>query len=240
MYTYFSYTHIFLFMLLLDGSMVFSQIQGSSPVSIMDVIDPNRLNQELNFDRRYPKIDGSPFITKDWATGTIIREQGSPLEGLQLHFDLYKQELLIKQENNIVATLPKSVKAFRLYQLDGSKLYFTRNPLIDKTAFIQALYQGNHEIWKRYEVSLSRQENLSGGYGKTGNASEIQRFNRAETWYLIRPEGEKAEIFIPSKKELLGLFPNRSDEIKRYLKKNKIKLTKDLDWIKLMQFLEEK
>lgn len=226
--------------LLLGWGSVCAQTQGGDGNNtVLDILDPTMMNNALVFDRRYPKIEGSPYVLKDWATGVIYRKVGAPLESLTLHFDIYTQELLVMQEQKVMTVAPAALKGFKLYRLEEADMVFYQNANIEENKFFQQVYQGEYEIWKGFEVALAKQDNNSGGYGQSGNSPEVRRFNRKEIWYLIRPGETEPLMFKATKKDLLGLFPNRSSEIKTYLKEKKLKLSQDQDWITVMKFLEQ-
>ena len=220
---------------------LYAQTQGSDGnLTVIDILDPNGTNNALVFGRRYPTVEGSPYVLQDWSKGVIYRKTGAPLEGITLHFDIYSQELLVKEEGKVMTVIPAAVKGFKLYHLEGEDMVFARNPRIEKDKFFQQVFQGRNELWKGYEVALTKQENNAGGYGQGGNATEIQRFNRKERWYLFQEGNTEPISFKATKKDLLESFPNRASDIKAFLKSNKLKLTQDGDWIAVMNFIEKK
>ena len=233
-------TFLLTILLILGGSFGYCQTQSDGgSLSVLDILDPNATNSTLMFGRRYPQIEGSPYLLEYWSTGVIYREKGTPLEGMTLHFDIYAQELLVKQEDKVMTVVPVATKGFKLYQTDGETLLFSKKPQISEKQFFQQVYKGAYELYKAYEVNVAKRDNNSGGYGQSGNSPEIQRFTRKESWYLFRPEEVEPLGFKATKKDLLGLFPEQAAAIKNFLKDNKLKLSEDGEWAQVMAFIEE-
>ena len=224
---------------LLGGNIGLGQSSGDAAATVLDILDPNATNSTLMFGRRYPQVEGSPYLLEYWSTGVIYRKRGTPLEGVTLHFDIYSQELLTMQDEKVMTILPEAIKGFKLYQTNGATLNFSRNTQIRENEFVQQVYKGEYELWKAYQVSISKRDNNSGGYGQTGNTTEIQRFSRKETWYLLAPGKEQPTAFKATKKDLLGLFPEQASTIKSFLKDNKLKLSEDGEWAQVMAFIEK-
>ena len=210
----------------------------STDQTILDIIDPNALNSSLSFDKRYPKIEGSPYLYADWVKGEVKSPGGKVWKDMELNYDLYTQELLARYEDKIVLLSPKATKSFSFVDPQRGSLNFEQNPLLGSKGYYQAVHQGTYSLWKQLTVRLKKLENNSGGYGQGGNAKEVQRFERSDTWFLIRPGSKKPESFKPTKKELYRLFPENSAELKKFIKSHRISLKEDQDWVQVMQFLK--
>ncbi|MEM6630619.1 MAG: hypothetical protein AAF694_13150 [Bacteroidota bacterium] len=219
------------------GSVVSAQ-PLSTDQTILDIIDPNAINTSLTFDKRYPKVEGNPYLYADWVKGEVKSPAGKVWKDMELNYDLYTQELLAKFDDKTVLLSPKAIGSFSCVDPLEVTLNFEKNTSIAPKGYVHPVYQGTYSLWKQFSVRLNTIENNSGGYGQGGNAKEVQRFERADTWYLLRPDSQKPEIFKPSRKELFRLFPQRSNELKKFIKSSRLSLKNDQDWVQIMQYLE--
>lgn|GEM_PF-1609895 len=91
----------------------------------------------------------------------------------------------------------------------------------------------NLKIYKRQEIYLQPEQHPTGGYQKYKAAM----YKEKDPKYYIKVKDGKIVHFEPNKSEIIGLFPEKKNEIKDFLKENKISPKDEEDLPKLGAYL---
>ena len=189
-------------------------------------ISDNRVNNP------YAKFKGSPFLTADFNSGQIKLNNGKTYEGL-LRYDIYTDQIEFKTaDDNIYAVenpevLGKitinSLQFISFSEIEGSSL----------SGIYEVLADGEYLLIEKHKVEL-KDPVAAKPYVEAKPASFSTRKSK---FFILNLEGEFIEI--NNKKDLLTLNTQKSNEVEKFIKKNKIKISKKKDLIKFVDFLNK-
>ena len=165
---------------------------------------------------QYPPGKGHPFFDQqNWRSGYIEMLQMS-LAYDAIRYDLLNDHLLIQhfsESGSHVVIVNRDYA--REFQLDGHHFFFLEMVEGDgsglEPGYYEAGYGSGTEIWIRWKKSFSEGSQGSGQY------------ELSTTHYI---KNNNSYFRITNRKSLLRAFPEREDEIKSYLKKQKISVSR--------------
>jgi hypothetical protein len=229
---------IFLFFLLVifPGSF----INGLSIVSYESRFisgDQDTLNKQILFNGRawrnlYSNVKGDQFLfSGDFYPGTVIIS-GRSYSGIRIRYDILKDELLTITGKGIIVQLNKEmVDAFTM-DVNGRTWHFLNldkmNIMNGLQGYVNVLYNGSISLFVKYkkEVMILAEEN------------KYDVFQQSMRIYV-----SKAGILYPvnGKNDLLRLYKKDKQEIRGYLKSNKLKVSKKRpdSFIPLVEFCDK-
>lgn len=189
-------------------------------------------NVRINTFGNYPdeKISGSPFTTDDFVLGTIIGYE----QNFLLRYDAFNDQMLAKRnDDKIVIVNHKNISEVTFK--DGT-LYKVFNYMLDgadKNGFLEVLL-GDSTIMllKKEIIKFSPPVKPASGYDKATPAT----FKKARPQYFITNKEGVVNSF-DKKKDFMNHFPEKKNDIEKFIKSNKIKFTKEKDLIKLIKHL---
>ena len=207
-------------------------------VLITDLIDPSGLNTELLYSKRYADFEGSPFVFDDWKTAVIQSQTGNTFEPVLLKIDAYSDELLMKKEKEEVLVNKSAVASVTIMEDERPVHVFKQLPVgnMGKHELVEILFEGNHAVYKQYDVVMTRIENNAGGYGGGGSSAERKKLTMNEIYYLKR--GEEFVQFKPNKKGILGVLSDKEGDVASFIKKNKVKVNSDASLKQIMAYYD--
>lgn len=181
----------------------------------------------------YSEIDGSPFLNDEFQIGKIVLKDGKTYQG-PLRYDIYGDQIEFKnKEDEVFAILyPEQVEKVifddvQLVMLEPSK---------DKIegGIFEIIKEGeNYSLLGKYTVDLKEAQPA-----KPYVDPKPAHFDRNDKIFFVR-KGVSKPVFIKKKKDMEDIDPSRSNKIKDFVKKEKIKPSDENDLIKLVTFLNE-
>lgn len=186
-------------------------------------------NNEALMQKKYSKVEGSPYLFKDWHKGNLydIKDNVTPHSAINFNGDTGKVEI---QEDDKVIQLNENLYNRIEIMVDGKKqVLVNRVSPIDLT-YYRAIYQSDlHQALERFESTLKEDE--VGTYGASKTRS---KFVNKTKFYLFK-DGELHEVN-RNKKKLVEFL--KSARLKSYIKKNKLNIKKDEDLVKALAYYE--
>jgi hypothetical protein len=170
-----------------------------------------RINGSLH-QGRYDPGEGHPFFgEKSWRSGTL----GAGLQVVNnqvLRYDLLNDCLLLQHfslSGSHAINLNKQV--VYSFTLDGHSFYFLDSSNFDRgiseAGYYELAYGAETEVWVKWEKYFAERSQEGGEYVNR-NSNYIER---GGTFYRIS-----------NKKSLLRVFPGREDELKAYMRKERM------------------
>lgn len=162
---------------------------------------------------------GHPFfLTNDWQAGSV-KVNGKEHDGLFLKYNINTGELILKAERkrggaSVIALNNEFIETFII----GDRFFINAMNFDVKgiqTDFVELLYQGRFNFFVSYSKSYNNDYTTKTPYGTYGKIS---------TSYFLMQENQLTNI--TSKNAFLNYFITGKKEIKKYMKKNKIKYGK--------------
>ena len=171
-------------------------------------------NEHLGYSQR---ITGFAYFGENnWQTGTVLYD-GLVFKNVPMLFDLYKDLVIVRHFNEYlkIALISPKVKSFTIADHHFIRIVqdSLTNPLL-KTGFYDVLYDGNLTCLARRTKIIE----------ETVTDHLEQEFVEKNFYYIKKNGVFKA---VKSYKGLLEILKEHGKEIRRYLKKNKIKFRKN-------------
>lgn len=178
------------------------------------------------------KYAGSPFLYPEWHRGTIALHTGKSYE-FPMKYLVHGDLILIKSEKDSINKLNLSNQILNIKMNGQTFVYlsYSWNNKI-KNGLMEVLYENKSRLLKLYTCRIEKGAEVSGYQEK-----EKDKFVIKETLFCQLNEGNP--ILLPrSKKELFSLFVDRSSEMEKFFKEQKLKLKDDKDLVKLFIYYD--
>ena len=192
------------------------------------------------------KVELSHYIFPEFIKGTVLMKSGTK-NSTMLNYNALTEEMIFDSNGNKLA-MAKLAEIDTVY-IDGRKFF----PLQGK--FVEILYQNKYELYARHKCSVI-DPGKPAAYGGTSQTSSVTSYTsffadgqvyqmklpdgyttRPFTEYFLKKDG-KLTIFV-SLRQLSKPFSEKSDQFKKYVKKNKVG-SEDLDAMAaLVKYLEQ-
>ena len=190
---------------------------------------PIYLKQEYN-------VEGSPFYPDEYLRANIYLRYGKIYTGIYVKFNLQENLLLYKQADGTEMSAATPIKRVIFTDTsDGWVLYnsiFENGfPSIDnrnENTFYQVLDSGKIKLLKCHAVKFTDKKDY-------GQASITRVFDQSEFWYVYLPNGQIKKIE-KGTEFFLSFFPDKKEEISKYIKTQKLKCRKESDWKKAIAY----
>lgn len=193
-------------------------------------------SEYLSFEKRFNKVemdlDGSPYLSDDWAPGYVLFTNNYKLEKVDLRFNAYYDELEVKLLNVEHVARPGSFKQFvYLDPRTNKQKTFKSVRLADGMVLIlNILFEDKIIVG---ELNQSRR----GRGPSSGSGSEVlnpgkDRLVLITTTYIVK-DGVATKT-VRNKKTFFKSLGDHADEIEAYAKKNHLDVKDDDDLNKIM------
>jgi hypothetical protein len=189
---------------------------------------PMYLKTEYNFV-------GSPFWPEAYQIANLTIKNGAQYQGVQVKVNLLTNLVLFKANDGSDMEVTAEVRtiAFSDTTSDMKNVVLMSGfPNVDAqtaASFYQLLDSGNTKLLKTYAVSFDEKTQ----YGYAGVTRELVK---KPVYYLYLADGSMKKLE-KGKNALLKLFPDKTTAIEDYLKKEKLKLQKEAEFIKVIAYL---
>ena len=197
-----------------------SQVFGNSIPETQNQQDPLKENQILYngkvWRNLFTNVKGDQFLfSKAYLPGSVTMN-GTQFKNLNINYDIYNDELTTPKNNGTILQLNKEmVDSFTL--VNEFKTYLFRNTDADSlngiTGFVCVLYQGESALYIKYrkEIELLAVDD------------KYDLFYQTQKVFLVK----KGIVYqISSKRDLLNAMQEDKTQIRAFLKKNGLKVSK--------------
>jgi hypothetical protein len=199
----------------------------------------NQIRQLLNTKEKDPyKIDwsnvkGSPYLYEKYKIAQFYVGNKS-YGNIMMRFNTYSNEIellpqdgqeteaLIKVDESRIVFDNKTLKLFTFNDEDGSE---------NKAYFLILNDEKNVQLLLRKKCKFSPNEKAA----TQNQADRAAKFTQYDYYYIVK-NGELTQVDA-KKKAVVNLFPGKESEIKKYIKSEKLKLKKEKDFAKLIDYI---
>ncbi|MBQ4818664.1 hypothetical protein [Aquimarina sp. MMG016] len=176
---------------------------------------------------KFDKYAGSIYVFEDYKQADVINESSGTFEA-ELNYNIYTDALEFTEDSKLFQLVKTPTTHARI---DGDYYYFcnfkTQRGVRKDGYFVLVELNDLYRIYKRYELKITDPEDMN-----SMGTSTIGKIKVLKTLYL---EENGIILELPmSKKGILSAFSDKQDELKKYIKKEKIKLKKEEDLIRLV------
>ena len=175
---------------------------------------------------------GSPYIQKEFSPVRLDRFKNKVFNA---RFNAYTGEMQIETEEKTIALDPSA--EYKLTFLSKNKVYQTysyisKNGQTNRGFLVVISSSEKAKLLKKENIDFQEKKAAVTSYDKEKPAT----FIRGRDSYFIELNNEV--VYLPSrKKDLLKAFSENSNEIKKYLKAQRISLGDEEDLTKLVQYI---
>jgi len=178
-------------------------------------------------------IIGSPYLNDDYKKGYMIVDDTLKISGLEFRYNIYKEEMEIHYNNEYKAIYKPERVNYVVFHND-TFIYsdYIHNDEMKK-GYLKVITQGKLSLLKKYMCVL-----LEPNYNNAMSAGiKNYRYSKKE-YYVLKKDNnkEKAITFKPGKKQLYKLLPEKKEQLKSYIKKNKIHIKQESGLINLVEY----
>jgi hypothetical protein len=190
--------------------------------------------EKAEYEIDWENVKGSPYLDEKYKLGKFFVGEKS-YGNVMMRFNTYTDEIeLMPVDGEEVGALMK---------MDDSRLIFGNNTL---ELFTYKDEEGYEQ--KGYFLVLSSHENVKlllrkkcvfspNEKAPTANqADRAAKFTQYDYFYVVKDNGTPMQVDA-KKKAVLKVFPEKKDEIKKYIKSEKLKLKKKEDFAKLIDHI---
>lgn len=177
---------------------------------------------------------GTEFLNDEWYIGNITLPTGE-INGYPIKYDLLHYRLEISTADGIKLVYYKDIKKFDWYDIgENKKRYFVSGDSfnidgVKAEGIYEAVYDASPGLYKKTELKIKEAT-----YIPTHNAgSQEDEYVQDETVFIeVNGELHPAN----SKKQIMEIFGDSKDQIKAYMKENKLSLKEQDDLILVLQY----
>lgn len=181
--------------------------------------------------RNTKEIEGSPYLNEEFQKGVVYTGTNKRYDGILLRYNAFNDQIEFKNDKDQVLAVSNPESVYFI-ELGGDKIVY-RPYILNKRmkyGFFLVLGEGDMSLFVK-KTTILQQAVPSKGYQ---DAEPTQFVEKPDTYYLA--EKGKAAKVIMNKKELPGLFPDKSKEVAAFIKKHKVKYNKPEKLIALVQY----
>jgi len=180
--------------------------------------------------KAYENIDGTPYLNREFKEGKVFLKSGDVLTG-DFRFDLYANHVqFIDKGSRYVIAYPE--KIYKI-ELDGNVFKYIDYRIdagIDEGYFIE-LVDGYYSLYLKKSKTLKDPVAT-----KPYQQARPARFVDHRDYYYIKI-GEDPAKRVRNKRELIRLSGEYGPEVESYIKENKIRLSREFDLVKLVDYI---
>ncbi len=197
----------------------------------------NELMTDINGKPIYLKVEynveGSPFYPEEYHKADIYIKKGKAYKDVYIKFNLQENLVLFKMADGteLSSTVPIQKIRFTDTSRNIYDMVFENGfPAVDKQdegSYYQVIDTGKASLLKYFSVSYIDKKQY-------GNASITRVFEQAQSYYLLH-NGVMKKID-KGQEAFFSLFPDKKEELKKYVGQHKIKCRKEDDWRKVIAY----
>lgn len=176
---------------------------------------------------KYEEIDGTPYYNDEWISGTIKLKNGVELKIESCKYDVYEGKLIfLKDETPLYFSNPEDINSFML----GSSKFINLKLKNNNDFYEKLLEAENFVLLKKYQCVFIKGKETDGINPATKNKYKVN------SNYYYKKENEALKKIKFKEQAILELIPDKKEEIKNYIKENKLNCKDEKDVIKVFEF----
>lgn len=191
----------------------------------------NSLSTFANYDT---SIKGSPFIQKNYESAKISKLDKRTFSTM---YNAHRDFMEILKDGGTQYFLPSKKYPYKVFFLESNKTYkaysYKKKKDYAYGFFKIATKNTSCNLLVKEIITLKKAEKPKTGYGEY----KPSKFNRKKDAYYINFTKNDIAIKLPKKKKAFyKLFSSNSDNIKKYIKKEKLSIKKEKDLAKIITY----
>jgi hypothetical protein len=183
---------------------------------------------------RYLDINGSPFLFDSWLPAMVQLENGQTYK-LDVKYDLVADNLIFKDKNGDSLAFVLPIKEFKFTAGRDDKLTHSFKSGFPQTTgntgkntLYEVLFEGTTTLLKKQSKSIWEETTTYGTANRTKNISS------KTIYYIVDESGIKP--LKNQRKAVTSAFGSKSADVEKYIKENKLDVSKEEDLIKVFAY----
>lgn len=210
-----------------------SAVDVNAKVKAMPIaVKSNPTSGGVEYKRGLEGTPGTAYLNAEWKPGVIVMNDETTIENLLMRYNLYTQQIqLIKENDTMAIGNPQEIKLIRIADKAFVYCEYLDENLV-KNGYFELRQDGKCCLLKRWKAmyQMTEQHNQM-----TGTVSENDVFITDCHCYL-RFGNQPAFPIGHNKKDIIESFGDKSDRVKEFMKKSDVKLKKEDDLKKVINF----
>jgi hypothetical protein len=185
------------------------------------------------FNNPHSGVDGSPYLFRDFIIGEAISTDNTRYINANFRYNMYTDQIEYEKYGEVyILNNPGDFEYFILGDhILCYRLFSTPDGLLKK-GYFQLLNKGEDAVlFKKKNVRFVPPKEAE-AYAPASPA----KFMSASDSYYISFQGRPLVMLNLKKKEFLTVFPEKSNEIEKYIANEKLSIRKEEDLLKLVEF----
>jgi hypothetical protein len=212
------------FIVIILGSQLYGR--GSVDSSVNDVVfngsDTLKENHILYYGalwiNQYQRVREDQFLfSKDFLNGSLTIN-GETVNNINLRYDIYSDELLTPKESGVILRLNQEMVDSFTLNFENRTFRFTKikeDTVNGLKGYFNVLYKGKSSLYVKYRKDIDL-------------LAVDKKWDRFYQYHRIYLEDSNNNIFrITGKRDLFKLFKAEKVQIRNYIKKNKLLISKN-------------
>ena len=174
-------------------------------------------------------IKGTAYLNPEFIEGSLIFMNGDRLDKQSLRYNLYTQQFQIIENSDTMAIANAAeIEYLRI----ANKVFVYTDYLCQgkhKSGYFELLEDGECRLLKRWEATF---QEIDPSGSSTIADDCFYRDCQCFIQFFMNP----AAAVSNSKKELIRSFANKGEEVKAYMKQEKLKAKREADLIKIVDY----
>ena len=210
--------------------------QVSNAQFIIDVADPHQNNLDIIYGK-YKEAVGTPFLFEAFNGGTVYLNSGKKITEIQIKYDVYRDQILVKQKDITFVLDNKFIEGFSFNDnITGKPYEFKKHEIDNKTQFLNIIYEGKSvQLLKKFQ-KIYKEGKTSNGYSNTDSQD---KFVSKDSFCL---KAKNTTATITNKKQLLRFLGDENKRLEKSLKDYMQKINfsfKNEKLVALLQYYEQ-
>lgn len=186
-------------------------------------------SHNVETETRYEDVDGHPFSDKDMKEGEIHLTSGRVVDNLQMRYNWYTSQMEILEDESVYS-LPKSAEIDFVIIAGIKYVPFYYHNLI--AGYAVEVYSDECSLYRKEEVILIPGEEPVSSYDEY---KPPRFFTSKPEYFLICAQGSLTRLE-ESKRNIINQLEPFDDELKDFVKEEKLRLKDEFDLIRLIEF----
>nr|WP_321221694.1 hypothetical protein [uncultured Psychroserpens sp.] len=190
----------------------------------------------ITIDEKNKEAVGSPYLFENFTAAKI---SATPNEVYDIRYNAYSDEIEVKVNENEIQNFNKNISnvviTFIKENLQFTSLNFINsNQGLERGYFVILTTENDKvKLFSKKEIKYYEAKPAKTGYDQDKPA-EFKTMG--DTYYVSINDGYAREL-PKKKKDLIKIFPKHETEVANFIKKNKIKTSREADIIKLINYV---
>lgn len=193
------------------------------------------------YDNRYEGMKGTPFYWKGWGKAAINGNK-AVYEGVQVKYNVLENNLLyLNAKGEPMVLEAHQITGFVLTDsLSRAEVSFRKEPALANldpqlsNKFAEVVFEQDGKALLAVHRKEILKANYQGAYSANRTADEL--LDKPQYFYVSNGKVQELKL---SKRTFYDLFPEKQEELKKFVKTNYVDLNESGGWAKALRYYNE-